>query len=125
MSWHGNNSAFGARESNSFTQQSFPTYYPSDLTTTVEPVGLVVSVEAVKQFIVEYNLDSDDLLNVIIAGVTDQIERYLGRDLLNRTRKALYTNVSNRVFVMPVPVTAITLVERLNDDGTATTMTLN
>jgi len=125
MNYWGGASAFGAREYGSLTDVAIPSYYPSDTQVTTGPTGLPVNIQTVKQFIVEYNLDSDDLLNVIIGAVTEQIENYLGRDILTKTRKALYYNVGRVVYLMPVPVASITSVQSLDEDGTATSLTLN
>jgi len=119
------NSAYGAREYDSLTGIGVPSYYPSDLETTVAPVGLPVDLELVKQFIADSGLASDNLLELIIGSVTEQIEQYLGRDLLTRTRKAVYFMAARRVYLMPVPVASITSVKSLDDEGTPTTLSAN
>jgi uncharacterized phiE125 gp8 family phage protein len=113
------------REYGSLTSSRRPSRYPSDMTVTVQPVGLVVDVETVKSGLSDYGLSSDNLISLIVAGVTEQIEKYLGRDLLTRTRKAMFFRPGSSVYLMPVPVASITTVSALDDENTATALTLN
>jgi uncharacterized phiE125 gp8 family phage protein len=115
----------GYREYGSLTNGAVFTPYPSDLTVTVEPVGVVVDVALIKQGLPDYGLEADTLIEIMIKGVTEQIEKYLGRDLLTRTRKAIYYNVGRMVYLMPVPVASVTLVQTLDREGTGTTLVLN
>jgi len=115
----------GLREYGSLTHGEMFTPYPNDLTVTVEPSGVVVDVALIKQGLPDYGMEADTLIEIMIKGVTEQIEKYLQRDLLTRTRKAIYYRVGNMVYLMPVPVASITLVQTLERDGTAVTLTEN
>ena len=117
--------ANGEREYGSLTHGQVFTPYPNDLTVTIEPVGTVVDVALIKQGLPDYGSDADMLIEIMITGVTEQIEKYLQRDLLTRTRKAIYYRVGNMVYLMPVPVADVTLVQTLERDGTAVTLTEN
>jgi len=123
--WGGAQGELTGRQYRSLTGTPSFSFFPSDSQITVDPVGLVVSVETVKAGLIEYNQASDDLIQLLIEGVTGQVEKYLGRDLLTRTRKAIYFYPANEVFVTPSPVASITTVKSLDDEQTATTLTLN
>jgi uncharacterized phiE125 gp8 family phage protein len=113
------------REAGSITGLPEWSPYPSDMRTTIQPMGLVVDVATIKTALPSPNQVSDDLIRMDIEAVTDQIERYLGRDLLTRTRQAVYFSPGNLVWVMPVPVASITSVQGLDRDGDAETLTLD
>jgi uncharacterized phiE125 gp8 family phage protein len=115
----------GGREYGSLTSSFRPTRYASDMTVTVEPVGICVDVETVKAGLPDYGATSDNLIRLIIEGVTAQIELFLGRDLLTRTRKAMFYAPTSNVYLTPVPVASITSVSTLDDENTATALTLN
>jgi uncharacterized phiE125 gp8 family phage protein len=109
----------------SFSRHSRPTLFPSDVQVTVDPVGQVVTSETVGFALPSYNTGNNTFIALIVKAVTEQVEKYIGRDLLSRTRKAVYFNPSNMVYLTPVPVASITSVKMLDDDGTAYDMTLN
>lgn len=113
------------READSITGVPAWSPYPSDTRVTSAPTGLVVDVATVKTALPSPNQVSDDLIRMDIEAVTEQIERYLGRDLLTRTRQAVWFNPGNMVWLMPVPVASITSVQGLDLDGDTETLTLN
>lgn len=123
--WFGNGTGSDGREYRSLTPTAQFSHYPSDITITTDAVGLVVDVATVKQGLPDYGSDADNLITLMVGGVTDQIERYLTRDLLTKTRQAVYFNPANLVYLFPVPVASIVSVFSLDEEGTATAMTLN
>lgn len=125
MSYFGGYGLVGGREFGSLTNGAILTPYPNDLTVTVEPSGMVVDVALLKAGLPDYGDEANPLIEIMIKGVTEQIEKYLQRDLLTRTRKAIYYRVGLMVYIMPVPVASITLVQTIQRDGTALTLTEN
>lgn len=113
------------RDSDSITGLPMPSWFPSDVEVTVEPTGLVIDVPLVKAGLPSPNMVNDNLIELDIQAVTDQVERYLGRDLLLRTRRAIYYNAGDKVYISPVPVNEITLVQGVNKDGDVITLTEN
>jgi hypothetical protein len=111
------------REAHTLTGRSLPSWFPDDMRVTVEPVGLVVPVQLIKAGLPSPNMVNDDLITLDIQAVTDQIEKYLRRDLLTRTRQAIYFRPGDSVFVIPVPVATISLVQGVDKEGTAYTLT--
>jgi hypothetical protein len=111
------------RESDSLTGLPMPSWFPSDMRVTIDPNGLVVPVELIKAGLPSPNMVNDDLIRLDIEAATDQIERYLHRDLLTRTRQAIYFNPPDMVYVIPVPVATISLVQGVNRDGDTVTLT--
>jgi len=116
---------YGWRESDTITGIGLPSWFASDIETTIAPVGLVVSVALIKAGLPSPNMANDELIQLDIEAVTDQVERYLSRDLLSRTRRAIYYRPTNAVYINPVPVSAITLVQGVDREANAVTLALN
>lgn len=116
---------YEGREYDSLTGVPMPSVYPDDMRVVTPPPSgaLVVDVPTAKSGLVMPDMTNDDLLLIDIQGVTDQIERYLGRDLLTRTRQAVYFRPASTIYLMPVPVAEITLVQGLSDNGDTSTLT--
>jgi hypothetical protein len=101
---------------------SFNTW-PSEITVgegeRIYPVGLIEA-----KAMLPVNTDMHDtLIGLLIAGTTGQVERYIGRDTYAKTRVAQYERPADVLSLPYGPHGAVSLVQGIDIDGNATTLT--
>jgi len=67
----------------------------------------------------------DAYLNLMIRGVTEQVERYIGLDTHIKTRQSYWERVGGQVWLPYGPHGAISSVVSIDDEGTETALVLN
>lgn len=112
------------RENSSLTGVPVRSPFADDVQVSVPAQGLAVPVALVKAGLPAPTMTYDDLLSLDIEAVTDQIEKYTRRDLLRKTRIAVYFAPADYVFLPFPPTAVITSVESFNRDGDTQAMTL-
>lgn len=114
----------------SLTGSWTPQYYPSQTRITVNTSLLPLSLLQVKDFLRvsdgTFNDSYDDAyLNLMIRGVTEQVERYIGLDTHIKTRQSYWERVGGQVWLPYGPHGAISSVVSIDDEGTETALVLN
>lgn len=96
----------------------------SGLTRTVEPAAVAVELADVKAYLRISDTDSDAMLTVRIAQVTDIVEEFTGRALISQTWRATFDTIGKRrEFVLPrPPLQSVTSVEYFGTGATWATL---
>lgn len=102
----------------------YSTNYPQSCAVVTPPSGTVMSIEAAKVWLRNDRVDYDNPdIELMIKGVTEQLERTASIDFLKRTRIAEWVRPRNRIYLPYGKHGAITLVNGFDADGTATPIT--
>lgn len=109
----------------SLTGSWTPQTYPSETRVTVKNVDWPLTLGQVKDFL-RVNDSYDDLyLGLLLEGVCEQVERYIGLDTYVRTRQSYWERVGGQVWLPYGPHTTISSVVSVDDEGNETALVLN
>lgn len=109
------------RQRDSLTGSWTPQIFPQDTEITAGPLTYTLTTAEVKDFLrINDNLD-DNYIDLLIAGVQEQIERYIGIDTTVRTRRSYWARTSGTIKLPYGPHTVTTVVSR-DDDNVDTTL---
>jgi len=120
----GGTSSFRRREFGSLTGSYTPSSQPQQTRVTVANADWAVTLADAKSFIrVSGNYD-DNYIALLLAGVSEQVEAYIGLDTYVRTRESYYPRASREI-LLPYGIhgSVLTVVSEAQD-GTTTTLTV-
>jgi uncharacterized phiE125 gp8 family phage protein len=109
----------------SLTGSWTPQLYPIETRVTVKNIDWPLTLGQVKDFL-RVNDSYDDLyLGLLLEGVCEQVERYIGLDTYVRTRQSYWERVGGQVWLPYGPHTTISSVVSVDDEGNETALVLN
>lgn len=109
------------RQYDSLTGSWTPQIYPQDTEIVSGPDVFALSMTEVKDFLRVNDTLDDDYIGLLIEGVQEQIERYIGIDTTIRTRRSYWARVGGKIKLPYGPHTVTTVVSR-DDENVDTTL---
>lgn len=120
----GGASAYQRRERSSLTGVWNAQRYPYETVVTVPSVDYAITLADAKSFLrVAHNQD-DNYIELLIAGVTEEVERYIGVDTFIKTRQSFWSRYNGSVHLPYGPHGTISSVVAQDIEGNQTTLTL-
>ena len=104
-----------------------PTSYSSEglnVTLSLPSTPVLTTAEAKKALRVDFSED-DDFIDALVSAATEMAQKILNRALISQTVVAEWDAVSYEVVLPYAPVSGITSVVTVADNGTETALTLN
>lgn len=106
---------------NYLTSSWVTSYYPTESVVLGTPT-LCVTVEELKVPLNKYDDDQDDYLLGLIAGVQEQVERFISKDCTPRTRRSYWRYPKQTIGFPYEPVGDIVSVTAIERDGQSTVL---
>lgn len=114
--------SFIARRYNSLTGVWTPSVYPQQTEVVTKAEDLPVSLALVKNALPVFDNADDNYITLLIEGVTEQIRRYLGRDIAKVTRRSMWWRPYQDNYLAYGPHGVVTSVVSQSEDGIDTTL---
>jgi uncharacterized phiE125 gp8 family phage protein len=113
---------YNYRPEDSLTGSWTPQIYPVSTRVTVPPTQHPVTVDGAMSFLRIYDTIDADFIGVLLSGVTDQVERYIGIDLQSKTRQSYWERTGGYVVLPYGPHTSVIAVVSRDEDNNDTTL---
>lgn len=118
-------STLRSREFRSLTGYWTPDAYATESQVTTAADDLPVTVADAKKWLRVTHSQDDNAIEVLIGAVTEQIEKLISRDLMQKTRTERWDKWGNFLYLSYYPVGSVTSVTTYDNAGNATVLTAN
>lgn len=117
--------ALQSRQWQTLTGTWTPQTYPAQTDISVAPADWAVTLAEAKQFLRLSSAHDDNYVALLVEGISEQIERYIGMDTYIRTRRSYWERAGWDLELPYGPHGTISSVVSIDEDGTETTLTVN